>query len=292
MSMVEITAGLVRALRERTDAPMMDCKKALVEANGDSVRAEEILRVRFGNKASKSAGRIAAEGSVGIGIFGEYGSMIEVNTETDFCARNADFLAFVNELSLLIAQHQPVNIEAVMQLPMPSGTVESVREQLAGRLGENVTIRRFIVRKAHGMLMRYIHGNKVGVLLDLVGGDAVLAKDIALHIAATKPKALDASGVEQHLVETERKIALEKAEQAGKPAALRDKIAQGAVQKFLNEVTLLNQSFVKDDSMTIAELLRTKHATVAWFSVYNVGEGIEKQVVDYVAEVAAVAGGF
>ncbi len=291
--MAEITAGMVKELRERTDAPMMDCKKALTEAEGDMQRAEEILRVRFGNKASKAAGRVAAEGTVGISIAadGKSGAMIEVNSETDFCAKNEEFVKFVGELANVVAQHNPANIEAVAALPMGGSTAEETRTQLVGKIGENITPRRFVSVKAQGKLTSYVHGSKIGVLVDLVGGDEALGKDIAMHIAAAKPKSLDASGVAQELIDAERRVAIEKAKEAGKPEAMIEKIADGTVQKFLKEVTLLSQAFVKDDKQTIEQLLKSKGASVASFTMYVVGEGIEKVVTDFAAEVAAAAKG-
>ncbi len=289
--MAEITASMVKELRERTDAPMMDCKKALSEAEGDMTRAEEILRVRFGNRASKAAGRVAAEGTVGISISadGKTGAMVEVNSETDFCAKNEDFLKFVNGLADIIANSTAADIEAVAALPMSGATVEETRAQLVGKIGENITPRRFTRPVVQGKLASYVHGSKIGVLVDLVGGDDNLAKDIAMHIAAAKPKSLDASGIDASLIEAERRIAIEKAKEAGKPEAMLEKIADGTVQKFLKEVTLLSQVFVKDDKVTIEQLLKSKGASVASFTMYTVGEGIEKVVVDYAAEVAAAA---
>ncbi|PPC92770.1 MAG: elongation factor Ts [Methylotenera sp.] len=289
--MAEITASMVKELRERTDAPMMDCKKALTEAEGDMARGEEILRVRFGNKASKAAGRVAAEGTVGVSISadGKSGAMIEVNSETDFCAKNEDFLKFVNELAAVVAANNPADIADVSALPMNGATVEETRAQLVGKIGENITPRRFVRPTVQGKLVSYIHGSKIGVLVDLVGGDDALAKDIAMHIAAAKPKSLDASGISQDLIDAERRVAIEKAKEAGKPEAMLEKIADGTVQKFLKEVTLLSQVFVKDDKFTIEQLLKSKNASVASFTMYTVGEGIEKAVVDYAAEVAAAA---
>ncbi len=291
--MAEITAGMVKELRERTDAPMMDCKKALSEADGDMARAEEILRVRFGNKASKAAGRVAAEGTVGVSISadGKSGAMIEVNSETDFCAKNDDFLAFVRELAGVVAAAKPADIDAVAGLKMGNGTVEEARTQLVGKIGENITPRRFLAIDAKGKLASYVHGSKIGVMVDVIGGDDALAKDIAMHIAAAKPKSLDASGVDAALIEAERRVAIEKAKEAGKPEAMLEKIADGTVQKFLKEVTLLSQSFVKDDKLTIEQLLKSKGASVASFTMYVVGEGIEKVVTDFAAEVAAAAKG-
>jgi elongation factor Ts len=289
--MAEITASMVKELRERTDAPMMDCKKALTEAEGDMTRGEEILRVRFGNKASKAAGRVAAEGTVGISISadGKTGAMVEVNSETDFCAKNEDFLKFVNDLAGIIATSSAEDIAAVSALPMSGATVEETRAQLVGKIGENITPRRFVRPVTQGKLSSYVHGSKIGVMVDLVGGDDALAKDIAMHIAAAKPKSLDASGIDASLIEAERRVAIEKAKEAGKPEAMLEKIADGTVQKFLKEVTLLSQVFVKDDKMTIEQLLKSKGASVASFTMFTVGEGIEKVVVDYAAEVAAAA---
>ena len=289
--MAEITASMVKELRERTDAPMMDCKKALTEADGDMTRGEEILRVRFGNRASKAAGRVAAEGTVGVSIAadGKSGAMIEVNSETDFCAKNEDFLKFTKELADLVAANNAADISAVSALAMRGATVEETRAQLVGKIGENITPRRFVKINAKGKLASYIHGSKIGVLVDLVGGDDALAKDIAMHIAAAKPKSLDASGISADLIDAERRVAIEKAKEAGKPEAMLEKIADGTVAKFLKEVTLLSQVFVKDDKFTIESLLKSKNASVASFTMYVVGEGIEKAVVDYAAEVAAAA---
>jgi elongation factor Ts len=289
--MAEITAGMVKELRERTDAPMMDCKKALTEATGDMARAEEILRVRFGNKASKAAGRVAAEGTVGISISadGKSGAMVEVNSETDFCAKNDEFLTFTRNLAVTIANENPADVAAVAALKLGDGTVEDVRTQLIGKIGENISVRRFLRIAAQGKLASYVHGSKIGVLVDVVGGDEALGKDIAMHIAAAKPKSLDASGVEPELIEAERRVAIEKAKEAGKPEAMLEKIADGTVQKFLKEVTLLSQPFVKDDKQTIEQLLKSKGASIASFTMYVVGEGIEKVVTDFAAEVAAAA---
>ncbi len=289
--MAIITASMVKELRERTDAPMMDCKKALTEAEGDMSRGEEILRVRFGNKASKAAGRLAAEGIVGISLTADskIGTLLEVNSETDFCAKNEAFIAYVDALAAVINEHNPADMAAASALPMDGATVEETRAQLAGKIGENITPRRFVRIAAQGKLSSYVHGAKIGVLVDLIGGDDELGKDIAMHIAAAKPKALNADGVDAALIETERRVAIEKALEAGKPEAMVEKIAEGTVSKFLKEVTLLNQMFVKNDKMSIEQLLKSKDASIASFSMYTVGEGIEKVVVDYAAEVAAAA---
>jgi elongation factor Ts len=287
----EITASMVKDLRDRTDAPMMDCKKALTEADGDSARAEEILRVRFGNKASKAAGRLAAEGIViaFVSKDGKTGTLLEVNSETDFCAKNEDFLKYTHDLVSTINEKNPTNIEALTTLNMGSGNAEEVRAQLVGKVGENITPRRFIRYQTTGQIVSYVHSGRIGVLLDLQGGDETLGKDLAMHIAANKPKALNASGIDATLIEVEKRVAIEKAKEAGKPEAMLEKIAEGTVQKFLKEVTLLNQPFVKDDKVSIEQLLKDNNATVNAFSIYSVGEGIEKAVVDYAAEVAAAA---
>ena len=292
--MAEITASMVKELREKTDAPMMECKKALAEAAGDMGKAEEILRVKLGNKASKAAARIAAEGVVGIDISadGKLGSIIEVNCETDFVAKNDDFLALVQNCAGLVSANNPADVAALSALPMGEGTVESTRTALVGKIGENMSIRRFARVEAKGKLFSYIHGGaKIGVLLDVVGGDEQLGKDIAMHIAASKPKALDASGVSQDLIDAERRIAIEKARADNKPEAMLEKIADGTVQKFLKDVTLLAQVFVKaeDGKQTIEQLLKAKGASVAGFTLYIVGEGIEKKVTDFAAEVAEQA---
>lgn len=289
--MAEITASMVKELRERTDAPMMDCKKALNEAGGDMQKAEEILRVKFGAKAAKSAGRIAAEGMVGVHIApdGKTGAIIEVNCETDFVAKNEDFQALVKNLAQMVVAHNPADVAALSAMKIGDKTVEEVRTELVGKIGENMSIRRFVRVAAQGRLASYVHGGaKIGVLVD-VTGDEALAKDIAMHIAAAKPKALDAAGVPQELIEAERRIAAQKAAESGKPANIVEKMVEGAVQKFLKEVTLLSQPFVKDDKVTVGDLLKSKGAQVHGFTLYVVGEGIEKKKSDFAAEVAAAA---
>ena len=289
--MAEITASMVKELREKTDAPMMECKKALTEAAGDMDKAEEILRVKLGNKASKAAARVTAEGIVGIDISadGKLGTIIEVNCETDFVAKNDDFLAFVRNCAELVSTNKPTDVAALSALPLGEGSVETTRTALVGKIGENMSIRRFNRVEAKGQLFSYIHGGaKIGVLLDLVGGDEQLGKDIAMHIAASKPKALDGSGVSQDLIDAERRIAIEKARADNKPEAMLEKIADGTVNKFLKDVTLLAQVFVKaeDGKQTIEQLLKARAASVASFTLFIVGEGIEKKVTDFAAEVA------
>ena len=290
--MAAITAGMVKELREKTDAPMMECKKALAEADGDMAKAEEILRVKLGTKASKAASRVTAEGVVAIAIDGGFGSILEVNCETDFVAKNDDFLKLAADCAALVISANPADVAALSALPLGEGTVESTRSALVGKIGENMSLRRFVRIEAKGQLYSYIHGGaKIGVLVDLVGGDEQLGKDLAMHIAAGKPKALDASGVDAELIDAERRVAIEKAREAGKPEAMIEKIAEGSVQKFLKEVTLLGQVFVKaeDGKQTIEQLLKAKKASVAGFTLFIVGEGIEKKVTDFAAEVAAQA---
>jgi elongation factor Ts len=292
--MAAITASMVAELRGKTDAPMMECKKALTEADGDMAKAEEILRVKLGNKASKAASRIAAEGVVGLYISadGKLGAMIEVNSETDFVAKNDEFIALSKGCAELVATRNPADVAALSALPMGGGTVESTRSALVGKIGENMALRRFARMEASGKLTSYVHGgSKIGVLVDVIGGDDQLGKDLAMHIAASKPKSLDASGVPAGLLETERRIAVEKAREAGKPEAMLEKIAEGTVQKYLKDVTLLGQVFVKaeDGKQTIEQLLKAKGASVAGFTLFVVGEGIEKKVDDFAAEVAAQA---
>jgi elongation factor Ts len=298
MKVAEITASMVKELRERTDAPMMECKKALAEAGGDMAKAEEILRVKLGNKASKAASRIAAEGVVGVSVSGDgrLATMVEVNCETDFVARNDDFLAFARNLAQLVADKAPADVAELSTLPLGESTVESTRLALVGRIGENMSIRRFARMQARGRIASYVHGGaRIGVLVDVTGGDADLGKDLAMHVAASKPKALDASGVPAESIETERRVAAEKAaEDAAKsgksiPPEILAKRIDGTVQKFLKEVTLLGQPFVKDDKLTIEQLLKNKGAKVEQFVLYVVGEGIEKRSSDFAAEVAAQA---
>jgi elongation factor Ts len=292
--MAEITAGMVKVLREKTDAPMMECKKALTEAGGDLAKAEEILRVKLGNKATKAATRIAAEGVVGLYLSADarLGALMEVNSETDFVAKNDEFIALARGCAELVATRNPADVAALSALPLGAGTVESTRAALVGKIGENMTLRRFVRIEAKGKLSSYVHGgSKIGVLVDVSGGDETLGKDLAMHIAASKPKALDSSGVPAELLDTERRIAIEKARESGKPEAMLEKIAEGTVQKYLKDVTLLGQVFVKaeDGKQTIEQLLKAKGATVDGFTLYIVGEGLEKKVNDFAAEVAAQA---
>ena len=291
--MAEITASMVKDLRDKTDAPMMDCKKALTEAAGDMDKAEEILRVKFGSKATKAAGRIAAEGVVGIYISpdAKLGAMIEVNCETDFVAKNDDFLGFTKSLAEMVAKNKPADVAALSAMDMGGKSVEEVRTQLVGKIGENMSLRRFVRIDAQGRLASYVHGgSKIGVMVDVVGGDDQLAKDIAMHVAAAKPVSLSREQVPAELIEKERAVAQQKAAESGKPADIVAKMVEGSVAKYLKEVTLLGQPFVKDDKQTIEQLLKSRGASVAGFTLYIVGEGIEKKKDDFVAEVMAQAG--
>ena len=292
--MAEITASMVKELRERTDAPMMECKRALTEAAGDLAKAEEILRVKLGSKASKAASRITAEGVVAIHRASDdkLGAIIEINCETDFVGKNDEFLKLASDCAALVARHDPADVAALSGLPLAEGTVESTRTALVGKIGENMSIRRFVRIKAQGRLASYVHGGaKIGVLVDYLGGDDQLGKDLAMHIAAAKPRALDASGIAVDLIDSERRVAIEKAREAGKPEAMIEKIVEGSVQKFLNEVTLLGQVFVKaeDGKQSIAQLLKSKGATVLGYTLFVVGEGLAKRSNDFAAEVAAQA---
>jgi elongation factor Ts len=288
--MAAITASMVAELRAKTDAPMMECKKALTEAEGDLARAEELLRVRLGNKAGKAASRIAAEGLIGVYIAPDarLGAMIEVNCETDFVTKNDDFIAMVKGCAALVASADPVDVAALSALPMGEGTVESTRMALVGKIGENMSIRRFKRISTDGRLASYVHNGRIGVLVEYEG-DEVAGKDVAMHIAATKPLSLDASGVPAEKIETERSIAAQKAAESGKPPEIVAKMVEGTVQKYLKEVALLSQPFVKNDKETVEQMLKSKATKVSSFTLYVVGEGIEKKVTDFAAEVAAQA---
>ncbi len=294
--MAEITAGMVKELREATGLGMMECKKALVETNGDAKAAEELLRIKSGAKASKAATRVTAEGVVGayLAADGKIGAVAEINCETDFVAKNDDFMAFAKNVAETVAQKAPASVEALLELPIANGSasVEETRKALVMKLGENLTVRRFErYATTDGKLATYLHGSRIGVMVNFKGGDEALGKDLAMHIAASKPKSVDASGVNPEDIATERRIAIEKAKESGKPEAMLEKIAEGTVQKFLKEVTLLGQVFVKaeDGKQTIEQLLKSKGASVTAFQMFVVGEGIEKKVEDYAAEVAAAA---
>ena len=284
--MTTITAGMVAELRGKTDAPMMECKKALTEAGGDMVKAEELLRVKLGSKAGKAASRIAAEGVVAVYVNGTTGAMIEVNSETDFVAKNDDFLALANGSAKLVAEQNPADVEALGALDMNGKTVEQTRTDLVGKIGENMSIRRFKRFAGDNQLAYYLHGSKIGVVVEYTG-DETAAKDVAMHVAAMKPVALSAADVPANLIETERSVAKAKAIEQGKLAEIAEKMVEGSVQKYLKEVSLLNQSFVKNDKQTVEQMLKEKNTTVAGFTMFIVGEGIEKKVDDFAAEVAA-----
>jgi elongation factor Ts len=281
---------MVAELRAKTDAPMMECKKALTEADGDMSRAEEILRVKLGNKAGKAASRITAEGVVAAAVQGSTGALLEVNCETDFVSKNESFLAFVKSCAELVAAHAPADIAALSALPLSQDgfgpTVEDVRKGLIGKIGENMAVRRFRRYAGGGQLAYYLHGTRIGVMVEFEGSE-VAAKDVAMHVAAMKPVSLSAAEVPAELVERERRVAAEKAAESGKPAEIVAKMVEGSVQKYLKEVSLFNQTFVKNDKQTVEQMLKAAGTTVKGFTLYVVGEGIEKKVDDFAAEVAA-----
>jgi elongation factor Ts len=291
---------MVAELRAKTDAPMMECKKALTEADGDLGRAEEILRVKLGNKAGKASARITAEGVVSAFVSGTTGALVEINCETDFVSKNESFLAFGRSCAELVAASNPADVPALAVLPLAQDgfgpTVEDVRKGLIGKIGENMSIRRFKRYAGGGKLAHYLHGTRIGVMVEF-DGDDIAAKDVAMHVAAMKPVALSSAQVPAELVERERRVAAEKASEdaaaaiaAGKPAQSAEIVAKrvdGSVQKYLKEVSLFNQPFVKNDKQTVEQMLKAATTTVKGFTLYVVGEGIEKKVDDFAAEVAA-----
>ncbi len=288
--MAEITASLVKELRERTGLGMMECKKALTETDGDLQKAEDLLRIKSGSKASKVAGRIAAEGTVSTWISkdGKTGALVEVNCETDFVGKDANFLGFASSVAELAGAKGVTDVVALMGEKLASGnTLEQARQELVMKLGENISVRRVAISANSGEVSTYLHGNKIGVLVSLSGGSEELGKDLAMHIAACKPVALSADHVDASLIERERDIAKARALESGKPEAIVEKIVEGTVQKFLAEVTLYGQSFVKDDKKTVGKLLEENGATVNDFIMFVVGEGLEKRQDDFAAEVAA-----
>jgi elongation factor Ts len=285
--MAVITAAMVGELRAKTDAPMMECKKALTEAEGDLVKAEEILRVKLGTKASKASSRVTAEGVVSAHIAGGVGALVEVNCETDFVTKNDEFLALVNDCARLIAEHNPADVAALSALPLHGKTVEDQRAALIGRIGENMSIRRFKRFETSGKLVSYLHGTRIGVIVEFEGADLQVAKDVAMHIAAMKPVSLSSDQVPAELIEKERSVASLKAAESGKPAEIVTKMVEGSIQKFLKEVSLLNQTFVKNDKQTVEQMLKATNTAVKGFTMYVVGEGIEKKQDDFAAEVAA-----
>jgi elongation factor Ts len=288
--MPAISASMVAELRAKTDAPMMECKKALTEAEGDMDKAEELLRVKLGSKAGKAASRITAEGVVAASVEGTTGALIEVNCETDFVSKNDAFLGFVKAAAQLVAKHNPADVAALSALPYTQDgfgpTIEDVRKGLIGKIGENMTIRRFRRYAGGAKLASYLHGTRIGVLVEYEGNE-VAAKDVAMHVAAMKPVSLSAAEVPAALIDKERSIATQKAAESGKPADIVAKMVEGTVQKYLKEVSLLNQAFVKNDKQTVEQMLKATQTKVLGFTLYVVGEGIEKRVDDFAAEVAA-----
>ncbi|MBF5004590.1 translation elongation factor Ts [Diaphorobacter caeni] len=286
-----ITASMVAELRAKTDAPMMECKKALTEADGDMAKAEELLRVKLGTKAGKAASRVTAEGVISAFVAGQTGAMIEVNSETDFVSKNDSFIALANAAAKLIAEKNPADVAALGALAYEQDgfgpTLEEVRKGLIGKIGENMSFRRF--KRFDGSdLAVYLHGTRIGVMVEYAG-DATAAKDVAMHIAAMKPVALSSADVPADLIEKERSVAAAKAEESGKPADIAAKMVEGSVQKYLKEVSLYNQVFVKaaDGKQTVEQMLKAANTTIKAFTMYVVGEGIEKKADDFAAEVAA-----
>ncbi len=290
--MAAITASMVAELRAKTDAPMMECKKALTEAEGNMDKAEEILRVKLGNKAGKAASRVTAEGVISSFIDGTTGALVEINCETDFVSKNDLFLAFCNQVAELVVKHNPADVAAIGELPLTlesfGPTVEEVRKGLIGKIGENMSIRRFKRYADGGQLAAYLHGVRIGVMVEF-DGELTAAKDTAMHIAAMKPVSLSSADVPAELVAKERSVAEAKAAESGKPAEIAAKMIEGSIQKYLKEVSLLDQVFVKaaDGKQTVAAYLKSANTSVKGFTMFVVGEGIEKKVDDFAAEVAA-----
>jgi elongation factor Ts len=288
--MAAITASMVAELRAKTDAPMMECKKALTEADGDMAKAEELLRVKLGSKAGKASSRVTAEGVVASAINGNVGALIEVNCETDFVTKNDSFLALAQAAAKLVAEHNPASIDALGALPYEQETfgptLEDVRKGLIGKIGENMSFRRFKRFDGANKLASYLHGTRIGVVVEYTGEETA-AKDVAMHVAAMKPVSLTSAEVPAELIEKERSVAAAKAAESGKPADIAAKMVDGSVQKFLKEVSLFNQPFVKNDKQTVEQMLKAANTNVASFTLYVVGEGIEKKVDDFAAEVAA-----
>jgi elongation factor Ts len=289
--MAEISAGLVKELRELTGLGMMECKKALAECEGDLKKAEELLRIKSGAKASKAASRIAAEGVIGAWLAADakVGALVEVNSETDFVAKNDDFIAFAKSLAEIVATRSPANLEELGSIDMLGMKIESRRQALVQKIGENITLRRFKRLQAKGRLALYVHGGKIGVLVDFDGPEDA-GKDLAMHIAFARPAYLSRGEIPQEVVADERRIQEARAKESGKPAEIAAKMAEGAVNKFLGEKTLLGQPFVKDDKQTVEKMLAARKAKVHSYVFFVVGEGIEKKSTDFAAEVMAQAG--
>jgi elongation factor Ts len=289
MEMAEITAGMVKELRELTGLGMMECKKALEEAGGDLKKAEELLRIKSGAKASKAASRIAADGAIGTYLEGNVGALVEVNAETDFVAKNPDFIEFTSKVAELVAKQNPADVAALSNLKIGADTVEAARQKLVQKIGENITVRRFERVQAQGRLLDYVHpGSKVAVIVDTEGGDAEVAKDLTHHIAFAKPKYMTKGEYPADAVAAERKILEARAAESGKPPEIVAKMVEGGINKFLAENTLMGQPFVKDDKLTVEKMLAAKKAKLHAFKVLVVGEGIEKKQSDFAAEVAAM----
>ncbi len=288
--MAEITAALVKELREITGLGMMECKKALVETDGELKSAEDLLRVKSGAKANKAAGRVAAEGVIGayLSADGKSASLVEVNCETDFVAKNADFLEFASALAQLATQHNPADVAALSALSLDGGTVEAKRQALVQKIGENLSIRRFHRVQTGGKLAQYLHGVKIGVLVEFEGADEV-GKDLAMHIAFAKPQFMSRDQVAPEVLARERDVLVARARESGKPANIAEKMVEGGLGKFLGEITLLGQDFIKDDKLTVEKMLAAKHAKLLGYKFFVVGEGIEKKSSDFAAEVAAQA---
>ncbi|MEI7530664.1 MAG: translation elongation factor Ts [Betaproteobacteria bacterium] len=281
-----ITAGMVGELRAKTDAPMMECKKALTEANGVMERAEEILRVKLGSKASKAASRVTADGVISAFIDQNHGAIVEINCETDFVSKNDDFLDFCNSCAHLIAINNPENVESLSLLEINGKSVELIRSELIGKIGENLSIRRFKRFSGDNKLVSYLHGTRIGVMVEY-SGDEIAARDVAMHIAAMKPLSLSVADVPLEKIATERSVAEQKAAESGKPPEIVAKMVEGSIQKYLKEVSLFNQSFVKNDKQTVEQMLKEKGTDIKSFTMFVVGEGIEKRQDDFAAEVAA-----
>jgi len=289
--MAEITAALVKELRERTGLGMMECKKALEEAGGDLKRAEELLRIKSGAKASKAASRVASEGSIGIFVAadGRTGAMVEVNSETDFVARNPEFADFARNLAELVVTQKPADVAALSNLKIGGETVENVRQKLVQKIGENITVRRFERIETSGKLEKYIHPpGKIGVMVDFEGGNPEVARDVAMHIAFAKPKFMSRDQVAPDVIAAERRILEARAAESGKPPEIVAKMVEGGLNKFLAEITLLGQAFVKDDKQTVEKMLKAQNAKLRGYRLLVVGEGIEKKQSDFAAEVAAM----
>ena len=288
--MAEVTAAMVKELREFTGLGMMECKKALVETNGDLKSAEDLLRIKSGAKANKAAGRIAAEGVIGASLSddGKLSALVEINCETDFVAKNADFLDFASTVAQLVAKHNPSDAAALSEISLEGGTVESRRQALVQKIGENLNIRRFHRVQTGAKLAQYLHGVKIGVLVEFEGEDEV-GKDLAMHIAFAKPQFMSRDQVAPEVIARERDVLVARAQESGKPANIAEKMVEGGLNKFLGEITLLGQAFIKDDKLTIEKMLAAKHAKLLSYKFFVVGEGIEKRSDDFAAEVAAQA---